>query len=101
MPNYYLIEYSNFSTYSSYITYYATWSYNGAVTWSTTAPSAAPDNVNTFAVGITTQSNPPGEITNLGGGSKELPPPPNSFATNVKDLQDFKNAFGDYLVNRG
>lgn len=101
MPTtYYQIQYSDFATNSSYINYYATWSYGSAVTWSTTAPTTAPDNTTTFAVGITTSSGAPGAITVLGDGGKELPPPPNMFSGSVKDLQDFKDAFDDWQAKR-
>lgn len=99
--SYYLVQYSDFAANASYITYYATWARGGAVTWSTTAPTTAPDNVTTFAVGLTTNASAPGEISILGEDGKTIPPPSNTFAAAVGDVQDFKEAFGDYVGNRG
>lgn len=99
--SYYMIQYSDFSVNSSYISLYATWNLNGPVTWSTTPPSTAPNNTTTFAVGITKDASAPGVVTTLGDDGKTLPPPPNTFASTVGNLQDFKEAFGDYVGNRG
>jgi hypothetical protein len=99
--SYYLVQYSDFTANAAHITHYATWLFGGAVTWSTTAPTSAPDNTTTFAVGITKNASAPGEISILGEDGKTLPPPPNAFASSVRDLKDFKEAFGDFVNNRG
>ncbi len=99
--SYYMVQYSDFAANAAHITHYATWTRGGSVTWSTTAPTTAPDNVTTFAIGLTTNASAPGEIRILGEDGKTIPPPSGTFAVSVADLNDFKSAFDDYTASRG
>lgn len=93
--NYCVIPIDDVSQYSSYTIWYGTWSAERQdYTWSTTPPST---KTGTWAI-TASSDQPPGTVTILATGSKDLPPPPLAYAS--PSLDDLQKTFTMWLDTR-
>jgi hypothetical protein len=101
MPsNYYLLPYDHNLTNLGGAVWYPTWTRGGPATWSQSFPSSTPDLTTTFAACVVVGNTPPTGAISLGGGTKDLPPPPQTMSETLDDVADFQAAFSDWLVTR-
>ena len=99
--DFYFLPYNHGLTGLTGTVWYPTWTRGGPATWSQTFPSSTPDMSTTFAACIVVSpSTPPTGAISLGGGTKDLPPPPQMMSEELDDIEHFKAQFAEWQLLR-
>lgn len=97
--HYYMIPYDQVPMNASSAVWFGTWSIaNPVINWSQDMP-VKPDGISTWAAAIATDARGAGNVTTLGDGGKDLPPPPLKLS-NPASPTAFQDAVSQWLIAR-